>query len=113
MKDVVSANNKAKAIGLIAAAPKAGAVPAAPEAGAISVAPKAGAVPAAPKAGAVPAAASETKEAGAVERPSLFCSLDGTCVNPHDAIPLDARDTFARNFMSHFAAALGESKHAA
>ena len=86
MKDVVSANNKAKAIGLIAAAPKAG---------------------------AVPAGASETKETGAVERPSLFCSLDGTCVNPHDAIPLDARDTFARNFMSHFAAALGESKHAA
>lgn len=51
-------------------------------------------------------------DAGA-ERPSLFCSLDGVCVNPHDAIPLDARDAFARNFMRHFAAALGESQHAA
>ncbi len=49
----------------------------------------------------------------ATERPSLFCSLDGVCVNPHDAIPRDTRDTFARNFMRHFAAALGESAHAA
>ena len=49
----------------------------------------------------------------ASERPSLFCGLDGTSVNPHDAIPLDARDTFARNFRSHFAAALGETLHAA
>jgi hypothetical protein len=49
----------------------------------------------------------------AAERPSLFCSLDGVCVNPHDAIPLDARDAFAKNFMRHFAAALGESQHAA
>lgn len=48
-----------------------------------------------------------------IERPSLFCGLDGTCVNPHAAIPLDARDTFARNFRSHFAAALGESQHSA
>ena len=47
------------------------------------------------------------------DRPSLFCGLDGTCVNPHDAIPLNTRDTFARNFMSHFAAALGETLHAA
>ena len=51
--------------------------------------------------------------ADANERPSLFCGLDGTCVNPHDAIPLNTRDTFARNFMSHFAAALGETLHAA
>ena len=63
-------------------------------------------------AGAQPGA---TAAAGAeyVERPSLFCSLDGTCVNPHDAIPLNTRDTFARNFMSLFAAALGETLHAA
>ena len=51
--------------------------------------------------------------AEAAERPSLFCGLDGACANPHDAIPLNTRDTFARNFMSHFAAALGESQHAA
>lgn len=49
----------------------------------------------------------------ASDRPSLFCGLDGTSVNQHDAIPLDARDTFARNFRSHFAAALGETLHAA
>ena len=61
---------------------------------------------AAAPAGAAPVTATD-------ERPSLFCSLDGTCVNPHDAIPLNTRDTFARNFMSHFAAALGESQHAA
>lgn len=47
------------------------------------------------------------------ERPSLFCSLDGVCVNPHEAVPVDARDAFAKNFMRHFAAALGESQHAA
>jgi len=56
---------------------------------------------------------SAAADAEASERPSLFCSLDGTCVNPHEAIPLNTRDTFARNFMSHFAAALGESQHAA
>ena len=47
------------------------------------------------------------------ERPSLFCGLDGSCVNPHEAIPIEARDSFARNFRSHFAAALGETQHAA
>jgi hypothetical protein len=61
---------------------------------------------------ALAAGAAETV-AEAAERPSLFCSLDGTCVNPHEAIPLNARDTFARNFMSHFAAALGETQPAA
>lgn len=59
------------------------------------------------------AVAEATAGAEANERPSLFCGLDGTSVNPHDAIPLDARDTFARNFRSHFAAALGETLHAA
>lgn len=49
----------------------------------------------------------------AAERRSLFCNLDGACVNPHEAVPLDARDAFAKNFMKHFAAALGESQHAA
>lgn len=57
-------------------------------------------------------ASSETN-ADANERPSLFCGLDGACANPHEAIPLTTRDTFARNFMSHFAAALGETLHAA
>ncbi|GAC1405564.1 MAG: hypothetical protein NVSMB69_04590 [Novosphingobium sp.] len=52
-------------------------------------------------------------DAASGDRPSLFCGLDGTCVNPHEAIPLNTRNTFARNFMSHFAAALGESQHAA
>ena len=59
------------------------------------------------------AGGSDADALSGAERPSLFCGLDGTCVNPHDAIPLTARDTFARNFMSHFAAALGESLHAA
>lgn len=63
--------------------------------------------------GAQPGAAAAAAGAENVERPSLFCSLDGTCVNPHDAIPLNTRDTFARNFMSHFAAALEESQNAA
>ena len=60
---------------------------------------------------AVDAAARANTETN--ERPSLFCGLDGTCVNPHDAIPRNTRDTFARNFRSHFAAALGETLHAA
>ena len=67
-------------------------------------------------AGAGAPASSETNadaNAETNDRPSLFCGLDGTCVNPHDAIPLNTRDTFARNFMSHFAAALGETLHAA
>ena len=59
------------------------------------------------------AGAEATAGAESNERPSLFCGLDGTSVNPHDAIPPDARDTFARNFRSHFAAALGETLHAA
>lgn len=90
MKDAISDNNDTKAVGLAAAGSDAGAINASPE----TASPKT----AGPETG---------------ERPSLFCGLDGTCVNPHDAIPLNTRDTFARNFMSHFAAALGETLHAA
>lgn len=111
MQDAVSENNEA----ILAGVPNAGAV-----AGAVAGANAVTRVAAGSVAQTITEALSETgAEAGAEtgaetdERPSLFCGFDGSCVNPHEAIPIAARDSFARNFRSHFAAALGETLHAA